>query len=121
MVEPSYQELSASDIPSATTDGVTVKIIAGESMGIKSAVRTRTPTSYLDFRFLPKTKVLQEVPEGWTCFAYILDGEFKFGGLKTVGAHSTVLFEKDASGVEMENIGDGEGHLVLIAGRPIGE
>ena len=35
MVEPSYQELKDKDIPKVTKDGVTVKVIAGESLGVK--------------------------------------------------------------------------------------
>ena len=35
MVEPAYQELLDKDIPSVSRDGVMVKVIAGESMGIK--------------------------------------------------------------------------------------
>ena len=35
MVEPKYQELLAKDIPTATKDGVKVKVIAGEAFGIK--------------------------------------------------------------------------------------
>ena len=35
MVEPSYQELFDKDIPKATKDGITVKVIAGESLGVK--------------------------------------------------------------------------------------
>ena len=123
MVEPSYQELLASEIPSAATSGVTVKVIAGSSMGIKSPVRTRTPTFYLDFKFLPGSNFTQDVPADWTCFAYILAGKFRFGGGEVVEAHNTVLFDTDGDGVEMEETeqSDSEGHLVLIAGRPIGK
>lgn len=35
MVKPAYQELLSKDIPVATKDGVSVKVIAGESFGIK--------------------------------------------------------------------------------------
>merc|ERR1711892_428641 len=83
--------------------------------------RTRTPTFYLDFKFVPGTTFTQDVPDGWTCFAYILAGNFKFGGSKSVDAHNTILFNTDGDGIEMENDGQTEGHLVLIAGRPIGE
>ena len=41
MVEPKYQELDAKDIPFGETDGAHVKVIAGESMGIKSPVKVR--------------------------------------------------------------------------------
>ena len=65
MVEPQYQELTSNQIPTANkgkallykdtfdsiiSDGVSVKIIAGKSLGVESPVRTRTPTYYLDFR-----------------------------------------------------------------------
>lgn len=35
MVKPAYQELLSKDIPVVKKDGVQVKIIAGESMGVK--------------------------------------------------------------------------------------
>lgn len=35
MVEPAYQELLDKDIPRKTDGAVTVKIIAGESLGVK--------------------------------------------------------------------------------------
>ena len=35
MMEPAYQELLDKDIPKTTKDGVTVKAIAGESLGVK--------------------------------------------------------------------------------------
>ena len=53
MVEPAYQELSCDQIPEANENGVKVKVIAGQSMGVNSQVRTRTPTTYLDFKFQP--------------------------------------------------------------------
>jgi len=121
MVEPAYQELTSSEIPSATTSGVIVKVIAGTSMGVTSAVRTRTPTFYLDFKFSPGTSFKQEVPEGWTCFIYTLSGKFMFGGREVVDAHNTVLFNTDGEGIQMDNADEAEGHLVLIAGKPIGE
>jgi redox-sensitive bicupin YhaK (pirin superfamily) len=35
MVEPAYQELLDKDIPKTKQNGVSVKVIAGESLGIK--------------------------------------------------------------------------------------
>ena len=40
---------------------------------------------------------------------------------ESVDAHNTVLFNMDGDVVEMENDSQAEGHLVLIAGRPIGK
>merc|ERR1712107_583170 len=63
---------------------------------------------------------IQEIPEGWTVFVYTLQGEFQFGDQR-VSAHHTVLFQQSGGGVRMINVGRTDGHLVLIAGKPIGE
>ena len=67
------QELCAAEIPSAAMNGVSVKILAGESMDVKSPVFTRTPSLYLDFSLEPGSQYAQAVPAGWTAFAYILE------------------------------------------------
>ncbi|CAA6659850.1 unnamed protein product [Spirodela intermedia] len=79
MIEPRYQELQSKDISKVVREGVEVRIIAGESFGVKSPVYTRTPTMYLDFTLKPGAKVHQRVPEGWTSFVYVVDGEGVFG------------------------------------------
>jgi redox-sensitive bicupin YhaK (pirin superfamily) len=47
MIKPRYQEISSSQIPKATSDDglVTVSVIAGEAMGQKAVIETRTPSS----------------------------------------------------------------------------
>ena len=56
-----------------------IPVIAGESMGAKSEIRTLTPTFYLDFTVDPGAEFSQPITEGWTTFAYTLDGNLKFG------------------------------------------
>src|SRR6476661_3484941 len=50
MTVPRYQEIPAAQIPSASTsDGkVTVRVLAGESLGVRAVIETRTPIFYLD-------------------------------------------------------------------------
>ena len=59
-------------------------VIAGESMGIKSEIRTLTPTSYLDFTVDPGAEFEQPITQGWTTFAYTLEGNLKFGKIQFV-------------------------------------
>eukprot|EP00898_Chlorokybus_atmophyticus_P008563 jgi/Chlat1/8708/Chrsp89S08089 len=61
MVPPAYQELKGSEVPKVSKDGITVAVIAGESLGTKSPVYTRTPTMYLDFTLDPGAQVTQPV------------------------------------------------------------
>jgi len=120
MVEPEYQELVSNDIPIAEKNGVKVKVIAGESFGVKSEVRTRTPTYYLDFELAENSEeTVQEVPEGWTTFVYVLEGKVDFSG-KTVKAHHTAVFG-GGDCIKFSNADTGTSRFVMISGEPIGE
>ncbi|XP_068126889.1 pirin-like isoform X2 [Hyperolius riggenbachi] len=123
MIPPEYQELKSADIPKPSKDGVTVAVISGESLGVKSKVYTRTPTLYLDFKIQKGAKHTQEVPKGWTAFIYTLCGVISVGpadGQKSVEAHHTAVLD-DGDNVTFENKGDELAHFVLIAGEPINE
>jgi len=120
MCNPSYQELLDKDIPRTTRDGVTVKVIAGESMGIKSPVITKTPTMYLDFSLEPNSTVIQNVPSEFNGFAYILSGTAVFGTQgKLFNAFHTLVFDKGDS-VEVTTK-DSSVRFVLVAGLPLNE
>ncbi|BAF25429.1 pirin-like protein [Oryza sativa Japonica Group] len=122
MIEPGYQEIQSKDIASTTSDGVTVRVIAGQSMGARSPVRTRTPTMYLDFTVRPHAAARQPVCATWNAFAYVLEGEGVFGGGggDKAGAHHLLLLGQ-GDGVEVWNRSDKPLRFLLIAGEPIGE
>ncbi|CAE6076749.1 unnamed protein product [Arabidopsis arenosa] len=124
MIEPKYKELSSSDIPRAEENGVEVKVIAGDSMGIKSPVYTRTPTMFLDFTLKPGSQTHQDVPESWTAFAYIIEGdEGVFGCLKSsaISAHHVVVFGPGDLVSVWNKSTSRLLRFLLIAGEPIGE
>ncbi|XP_067663838.1 pirin-like isoform X2 [Haliotis asinina] len=121
MVEPAYQELLDKNIPRSSKDGVTVKVIAGESYnGIKSPVYTRTPTLYLDFKLDPGASVSQPLPSRWTVFAYVLSGHAIFGGSEG-SPHHTLVLGGEGDRIDIENKGSETCHFVLIAGKPLNE
>uniref|UniRef100_A0A1J3ET39 Pirin-1 n=2 Tax=Noccaea caerulescens TaxID=107243 RepID=A0A1J3ET39_NOCCA len=124
MIEPKNLELSSSEIPRAEEDGVEVKVIAGESMGIKSPFYTTTPIMYLDFTLKPRSQTHQTVPKCWTAFAYIIDGdEGVFGSLNSsaIPAHHVVVFGPGDL-VSVRNKSTSKPlRFLLIAGEPIGE
>ena len=57
--------------------------------------------------------------EGWTAFLYTLGGVVRVGEAE-VGAHTTALLTREGGEVTLENRGE-EVHLVMVAGRPLGE
>jgi redox-sensitive bicupin YhaK (pirin superfamily) len=126
MMKPRYQEMPSSKIPKATSkDGlVTVNVIAGESMGEKSVIETRTPIIYLHYRIQPGGKATQIVPSTYNAFAYVVDGEGFFGADgDRAGDGQMVLFASNGGGITIENSRDAKNTLevLLIAGVPLNE
>jgi len=122
MAKPRYQDIQSSKIPVAkSADGsVQVKVIAGESMGAKAVIDTKTPTTYLHFTLKPGAKVSQPVPQDYNAFAYVVGGKGSFGD-KVAQRGQVVLFENDGGEVSIK-AADGESlDVLLIAGAPLGE
>jgi len=121
MCDPEYQELSGDKVPEATQGGVHVKVIAGESLGKKADIRTRTPAIYLYFKIAAGTTFEQPIPaELKTAFAYVLSGEGEFGDDATAGAPSECLIlNQEGTGLKVKAKTDL--HFALIAGKPIGQ
>lgn len=122
MTEPKYQEISGKDIAEAAVDGIKVKVIAGEALGAKSPVYTRTPTMYLDFTLKPGAHLQQPIPASWNAFIYILEGEGVFGISKSspVTAHHLLLLGH-GDGVEVWNKSAKPLRFILVGGEPLGE
>jgi hypothetical protein len=120
MMKPRYQELRASEIPTATSvDGkVTVTVIAGESLGTHASIDTRTPILYLHVRLAAGTKLSQPIPADYNAFAFVIGGEASIAG-RPARENDTVIFERDGNEVSMTSESGAE--LLLIGGVPLGE
>jgi redox-sensitive bicupin YhaK (pirin superfamily) len=122
MMTPRYQELPAERIPQASSpDGqVTVRVIAGESLGARAAIDTRTPIQYLHFKLAPGAKITQPMPKEYNAFAYVLSGEAVFGAQTAAQSHMA-LFARDGEEITIEASAAGPLDVLLIAGIPLGE
>ncbi len=125
-IKPRYQEIPSSRIPKATSaDGlVSVTVIAGEAMGEKAVIETRTPIIYLHYRIEPGGVATQRVPQDYNAFAYVVDGAGLFGAEGERGADGQmVMFAPDGDEVKIENPADAKAALevLLIAGVPLNE
>ena len=123
MVPPAYQEPRKDEIPMVMKDGVTVRILAGSSLGKESKIKTRTPVHYLDVKLEARASFEQPVPADWTTFCYTLDGEVCVGPDQTkIKSHHTVVFKNSGdSAVVFSNKSESECRFVLVCGEPIGE
>lgn len=126
MVKPRYQEIPGAQIPKATSaDGlVSVGVIAGEAMGRKAVIETRTPIIYLHYQLKPGGTITQQVSGNYNAFAYIVEGEGLFGiERERASDGQMVLFTQDGDEVRIENAVDAKATLnvLLIAGVPLNE
>lgn len=114
--------MKSREISEASKDGVEVRVIAGEALGIKSPIYTRTPTMFLDFTLEPGAKIRQPIPVSWNAFVYVLDGEGVFGNSRSspVSPHHLLLLGS-GDGVEAWNKSSKSLRFVLVGGEPLGE
>src|SRR3981081_1534680 len=114
MMNPRYQEIPNTQIPKATSaDGlVKVSVIAGEAMGEKAVIETRTPIIYLHYRIEPGGAAAQPVPGAYNAFACVGEGGGLFGAEgERAGDGQRVLFAQDGDEVRFENPGDAKATL----------
>ena len=126
MIKPRYQEIPSGKIPKATSaDGlVSVTVIAGEAMGEKAVIETRTPIIYLHYRIKPGGLATQRVPRAFNAFAYVVDGAGLFGAVgERAGDGQMVMFAPDGDEVRIENpaVAAETLEVLLIAGVPLNE
>lgn len=123
MIPPQYQEIPARKIPvAASADGsVSVRVIAGESLGQRAVIETRTPIQFLHFHIAPGASIAQPVPHEFNAFAYVLDGKMEAGDAGFAETHQMAIFARDGDEVDLKSAGEGHLDVLLIAGKPLGE
>ncbi|HEX7252707.1 MAG TPA: pirin family protein [Thermoanaerobaculia bacterium] len=123
MTPPRYQEIPADRIPvGRSEDGrVTVRVLAGESLGQRAVIETRTPILYLDVALQPGAHFRQSVPRNFNVFAYVVEGRARFASGNDAKPHDLVLFREDGEEVEISAPSDSSVRLLLIGGVPLRE
>ena len=123
MVPPRYQEYAAESVPVASNEeGVWVRVIAGEALGVRAIIDTHTPITYLHFVLQPGAGHVQSVPADYNALAYVVDGKGRFstdGG--DVEDGDIAVFERDGGRVSMTNTGSKPLSVLLLAGLPLNE
>lgn len=126
MMRPRYQEIPREKIPAAASpDGRSrVRVIAGEAMGAKAVIDTRTPIIFLHYTLKPAARVMQLVPDGYNVFAYVFGGSGKFGSdERSATERQIVLFGNDGEMVHIESSPGGieDLEVLVIGGAPLRE
>jgi quercetin 2,3-dioxygenase len=122
MATPWYRDFQSAEIPEFTTpDGITVRVIAGESQSRQGAVaRPVTEPLYLDLHLPAGSRFEQPLPPGHNAFLVVYRGEVEVAGRKVRERQMAILANSaDADRVIVEAAKPAK--AILIAGKPLDE
>jgi len=124
MTRPKYRDLTASHLPESPLDGgARARVVAGDAAGGRLTGPVdglAVAPKFLDVT-LPEGAALREaVPRGHTAFAYVDQGEVRFGPQRTAARAPALVVFGDGDLVEAAGA-PGGGRFLLAAARPLGE
>ncbi|MDE2131132.1 MAG: pirin family protein [Betaproteobacteria bacterium] len=117
-----YRDFQSADIPQFTTpEGVTVRVIAGQSHGVAGAMqRDTTEPFYLDLHLPSGAHFEQALPAAHHAFLYVYRGTLAVGEREVQQQRMAILDNgAGADGVSLRAVTPAR--VLLIAGRPLGE
>ena len=119
LTTPRYHEIPHATIPEAgTSDGcAAVHVIAGEVLGAKAVIETRTPIGYLHWIFSPGASVDVPVPADHAAYVYVFEGAVQVAGREVKDGQLAIL--GDGSGVQFET--SERAQALLLTGVPLRE
>ena len=118
MTEPRYQDIPPEDIPVNVDDGFSVRVIAGKFEKISASAETHIPIHYLDVELKNEHGFNHTLPETFSGFIYIYEGDAAVGTSIIPKNTFAVLDNGNEVSVSAEN---GDVQFLLIAGEPLNE
>jgi redox-sensitive bicupin YhaK (pirin superfamily) len=94
-VEPSFEHYAAEEIPAASVDGASVRVVLGAAYGLSSPVTTQSETLYVEVILEPGQSVA--VPNAEELAVYVVEGRVAIGRQR-VGAGVLAVLEAGAGG-----------------------
>jgi redox-sensitive bicupin YhaK (pirin superfamily) len=124
MGRPKYRDLQGDALSETEADGgAMIRVIAGEAAGgrlVGPVDGLAVAPKFVDVT-LPGGAAFRElVPRGHTAFAYVDDGEVRFGPEQTLAAAPALVIFGDGDTVDA-SAGPGGGRFLLAAARPLHE
>ena len=119
LIAPRYQEIPRATIPTATSDDglASVVLLAGEALGIRAAIETRTPIAYHDWTLRAGAALDVPLPPSFAAYVYVFDGAATIAGREVESGQLAVLGEGDHVGLASST----GARLLLLAGVPLRE
>jgi len=123
MSAPRYQNIHSSEIPIIERDrGASVRVIAGTVDGATGPITgIAAEPSYLDVALAAEGSLVLPIPLGHSAFAYLFDGEARFGATeRTLVTAPRLIVWGDGGSVEV-HAEKKPARFLLVSGKPLNE
>lgn len=122
MTAPRYQEIPASEIPTAPlAGGVTIKVIAGEVAGVRGPISgIATAPAMFDVALPAGAEAILPVPTTHAVFLYPFEGAITMPGSGERVLHRELAVLGSGDAVRLAAVG-GHARVLLVAGKPLHE
>jgi redox-sensitive bicupin YhaK (pirin superfamily) len=120
-MRPRYQEIASDSLPVARSDDgrATIKVIAGEALGVAARIDTRTPLLYLDVALQPGARVDLPVPSDFALAVYTFEGQARIGEPARDVTSGDFAMLADGDGVRLAS--ERGARMLVLGGRPLRE
>jgi len=122
LCEPWYRDIPSAEIPEAQAEGVRVRVIAGQALGVQGAMRREaTAPTYLDLHLEPGARFDQALPPAHNAFVYVYRGSLTVADTEVPRQRMALLANTPGSDGVVLKAGAEGAKAVLIAGQPLNE
>ncbi|MGO8969384.1 MAG: pirin family protein [Myxococcaceae bacterium] len=123
LMAPRYQEIAAAAIPvGRSADGLAeARVVAGEALGARAVIQTRTPIFFQDWTLRPGAQVALALPAEHQASAYVFGGEALVAGTRVSDGQLALLGPGDAVELGAATRASGPARLLLLSGVPLRE
>jgi quercetin 2,3-dioxygenase len=121
-IEPTYQEIRASKIPTFIGENFNVKVLIGNAFGTASPIKTNTPVEYHHYTLQPNAELELAAHADHNTFLYPISGTLLVNDGEEIAHGKMPWFNHDGESVRVKNTSSGDAaEFIFFSGKPIGE
>jgi redox-sensitive bicupin YhaK (pirin superfamily) len=121
MATPAYRSIKGSEVPVVSTDGVSVKIIAGEYNKIEGVYNGGYGIDplYLDISMDIESEFTYKVKNGYISIIFLISGEAMVGN-QILNPDTAAIMSRNGDYIKI-NAGKAKCRFILLSGKPLNE
>jgi quercetin 2,3-dioxygenase len=120
MKPPRYQEILAKHIENKQlTEGVVLRVISGDLMGIKGIAQTYSPILLADITMSEKADFELQLPENQTIALYPIEGTISINDNQILAINKIALLQQSGNTVKIS--ANNKAVFLILGGEPINE